>query len=116
MEGKKIAVVLFGSIFLLLAGGTILLQAADTDDGISEYTDEPIAGDDTMGSKDTNINFIVIDAIGKAKMKRKQASDGQKDPNDQSNYNDGSGDSNTNSIVLEPGSKVDKVYNIVIEK
>jgi hypothetical protein len=88
--------------------------ADDLSDGISEYTDENVSGDDNIGNnKDNNINFIVVDALGKAKSKK------EKDANDKgniTNVDDGSVENNTNSVVVEAGSKVDKVYNIIIEK
>ena len=103
------------------------VQADDLNDGISQYTDENVAGDDSIGSKDTNINFIVVDAIGKAKVVQHQA---EKEAEDEAaetgeegedqksriNYNDGKSENNENSIVVEPGSNVEKVINIVIEK
>jgi|GEM_PF-2551058 len=94
---------------------SIAAQASDLDDGISEYTDDSIAADDNIGSnKANNINFIVVDAIGKAKNKKAKGS--EKDAKNIQNFNDGSMEENTNSVVVEAGSRVDKVYNIIIEK
>jgi hypothetical protein len=86
----------------------------DLNDGISEYTDENISADDNIGSnKDNNINFIVVDALGKAKSKK--ANDA-KDTSSITNIADGSVEKNTNSVIVAAGSNVNKVYNIVIEK
>jgi len=96
--------------------------SGDLDDGISEYTEEPIAADDRIGKKDTNINFIVVDAIAKAKMAEKDDDEEKGDEKDSgekktiSNINDGTNENNENSVVVEPGSKVDSIYNIIIEK
>jgi len=79
------------------------------DDGISKYTDEAISGDDQALKPDTNINFIVLEAISNSQKSQKQG-----DSN--SNFNDGSGDSNENSIVFGPGAKADKVINVVIQR
>jgi hypothetical protein len=94
------------------------LWANDLDDGISTYTDESIGADDSLGKKGTNINYIVVNAIGKAKMKhgddpKNKAKEGKKTV---TNVYDGKSDNNENSVVVESGSKVDKIYNIVIEK
>ena len=88
----------------LLSGGNFV-QADDLDDGISKYKDESIAADDTAGKTDTNINFIVMEAMTEAK-KRQKAGD------ENANFNDGSGDSNQNSVVVGQGAQVDKVINI----
>jgi hypothetical protein len=93
--------------------------AADTDDGISEFNEEPISADDNLGSKDTNVKFVVADAIAKAKMKANASKDDKDSGNDgktRSNVNTGDDENNQNSVVVGAGSKVDKVYNIVIQK
>lgn len=116
---------------------SISVRAGDMDDGISKYTDENIAADDNLGSKDTNISFIVTDAIAKSKMwehtaqKEDEANevetgkDGEDDKDTKKsrdkkknriNYNDGTDESNENSIVIGAGSQVDKVINVIIEK
>ena len=104
------------------------LFASDLSDGISEYTEEPITTEEKLGDKDTNINFIIVDAIAKAKMAEKEAMEkkknkaieenenGKKNNATISNIKDGNQDNNQNSVVIESGSKVDKIYNIVIEK
>ncbi len=86
-----------------------LVYAQDLDDGISKYTDEAISGDDQALKPDTNINFIVLDAISTSQKSRKQG-------NSNSNFNDGSGDNNQNSIVLAPGAKADKVINVNVQR
>lgn len=115
-----LAVVMGWSLIFM---GASLALAGDTDDGISKATDESIAGDDYLGSANTNINFIVIDAMAKAKMIQYQAEknantdeDTKSSKKTKTNYNDGESENNENSIILEPGSQVDKVYNIIIEK
>jgi hypothetical protein len=92
------------SAFLVLNPGN-LVYADDLDDGISKYSDESISGDADMGQADTNINFIVLDALAEAKKR-------QKSGNENANFNDGSGDSNQNSVVVGPGSDVKEIYNI----
>jgi hypothetical protein len=97
-----------------LGGLSLAAHSDDLNDGMSEYTDENISADDAIGSnKDNNINFIVVDALAKAKSKK--ANDA-KDKSTIANIDDGSVERNVNSVVVDAGSKVDKVYNIVIEK
>ena len=72
--------------------GMSLGYAGDLDDGISEYKEEPIAGDDAALETDTNLSFTIVDAISQAKS-----------GNGISNFNDGSGDNNQNSVVIEAG-------------
>ncbi|KPJ97715.1 MAG: hypothetical protein AMK71_12785 [Nitrospira bacterium SG8_35_4] len=92
----------------LLSGGSIVF-GDDLDDGISKYSDEGIAAETEMGKTDTNINFIVIESMAEAKMRQKAG-----DKN--SNFNDGSGDNNQNSVVVGQGAQVDKVININVNK
>ncbi len=102
---------------LLLSGEYCL--GGDLDDKISQYTDETIDADDQMGNDDPNINFIVLDAIAKAKAKMSKIDkEGKTSSNDdESNFSDGSGSSsNVNSVVVGPGSQVKDIYNIVIKK
>jgi hypothetical protein len=92
----------------LLSVGNFAL-AGDLDDGISKYTDEGISGDAEMGKTDTNINFIVLESMAEAKKR-------QKSGDQNSNFNDGSGDNNQNSVVVGQGAQVDKVININVNK
>lgn len=101
-------VILALSTFLVLSWGNFA-YAGDLDDGISKYSDESISADDNMGKKDTNINFIVLDALAEAKKAQKRG-----DKN--ANFNDGSGDSNENSVVVGAGSDVKEIYNINIKQ
>jgi hypothetical protein len=109
-------------LMVLLAGmemGARIVYADDFSDGMGEYTEDAISADDSIGgNKATNINYIVVDALGKSMSKReKDGSDkGTSKGNSVSNLNDGSGDNNQNSVVVGPGSNVDKIYNIVIQK
>lgn len=115
MDLKRVWIAVFT---LALGAGAFLAPAYadDLSDGISEATDENIAADDNIGSnKANNINFIVVDAIGKSKSKRTKNA-ANRAGGCITNFNDGSMDNNTNSVVVESGSKVDKVYNIVIER
>jgi len=98
---------LLAMVVLFFLGVSNLVYAQDMDDGISKFTDESISGDDQALKPDTNINFIVLEAISTSQK-------GQGDSN--SNFNDGSGDNNENSIVFGPGAKADKVINVVIER
>ena len=84
-----------------------LVYAGDLDDGISKYKDESISGDDQALKTDKNINFIVLEAISSSQKKGKSAT---------SNFNDGSGDNNENSIVVGPGTQVGDVTNVIIQK
>jgi hypothetical protein len=99
--------------WILLAGvlsaGVNGLRAEDMGDGISEATDEPMSGEDKLGDKDINIRFIVVNALSQAKKGKSAA-------NEKTNFNDGSGDNNENSVVLEPGSRADRIVNVVVEK
>ncbi len=90
-------------LFVLPVSG--LVFAGDLDDGISKYKDEAISADDQATKTDTNINFIVLDAIATSQKR-------QKEGNANTNFNDGSGDNNENSVVVGPGSNVDKVINV----
>ncbi len=109
----KLTISLLGACGLLYSS---LVWAGDQDDDIANFLDEPISADDSLGSKDNNISYIVSTAVGKAKNKAAQGSGTAKDTNSKVNYNDGTGDVNENSVVVEAGSRVDKVYNIIIEK
>lgn len=81
------------------------LWAGDLDDGISKYTDESISKDDQMGQADTNINFIIVQAMSNA------AAEKDRDKNISS---DGSGgDTNINSVIVGPGANVKEIYNII---
>ena len=84
-----------------------IVYSGDLDDGISEYKDESIRGDDAALKTDKNVNFIVLEAISNSQKKNKSAT---------SNFNDGSGDNNENSIVVGPGTQVGDVTNVIIQK
>jgi len=99
-----ITVVMAIAAVALLSGGNRAL-GDDLDDNISKYSDESISGDAEMGKADTNINFIVLDALAEAKKR-------QKSGDQNANFNDGSGDNNQNSVVVGEGAQVDKVINI----
>jgi len=98
--------------------GTQPAQAGDLDDGISSFTEGSISADDDLGSKDTNVNFIVTDAIAKAKVVQHQSevksADSAQNKGNRINLNNDK-EYNENSIVLAPGSKADKVYNIILK-
>lgn len=134
---KISAGVTLGLAALIVLAAALQVHAGDLDDGISKYTDESIAGDDNLGGKDTNISFIVTDAIAKSKMWEHTAQkedavndagtgeDGENSETTQKsskksknriNYNDGADENNENSIVIGAGSQVDKVINVIIEK
>ena len=92
--------------------------AGDLDDDIANVSDDPIAADDNLGAKANNINFIVASSVGKAKNKADKDNGAEKKSKSSSsisNFNDGTGDTNENSVVVEAGSHVDKVYNIIID-
>lgn len=108
MKNKWLIIILAALIIPALSAGSFVL-ASDLDDGISKFTDESIDADDKMGKPDTNVNFIVLDSMAEAQ-KRQKAGDKN------ANFNDGSGDNNENSVVVESGSQVDKVINVVIQK
>ncbi len=115
---RKLAIFLFAGIAYCIILPAFVVWGNDLDDGISTYTDESIGADDDLGSSANNINFIVVDAVGKAKTRKSadakdKGNDAQKNV---TNVYDGQSDNNENSVVVEAGSKVDKVYNIVIEK
>ncbi len=82
-----------------------VVYSSDLDDGISKYRDEAIRGEDQALKTDKNINFIVLEAISNAK-KNKESST--------SNFNNGEGDNNENSIVVGPGSQVGDVINVIV--
>ncbi len=84
-----------------------VVYSGDLDDGISEYRDESIRADDAALKTDKNINFIVLEAISNSQKKNKSAT---------SNFNDGSGDNNENSVVVGPGTQVGDVTNVIIQK
>ena len=99
-----ITVVMAFAAVTLLSGGNFAL-GSDLDDGISKFKDESIGGDSKMGKADTNINFIVLESMAEAKARQKAG-------DENANFNDGSGDSNENSVVVGSGAQVDKVINI----
>ncbi len=109
MRYPKLIIIAAMVMSLIVPG---LVFAGDLDDGISKYTDESIAADDTMGKPGTNINFIVLDAMAQAKAKQKKGGKGDKT----SNFNDGSGDNNENSVVIGPGTQTGNIYNVIIQK
>ena len=96
--------VIMGLCFLPIS---TLVYSGDLDDGISKYKDESIQGDDAALKTDKNVNFIVLEAISNSQKKNKSNA---------SNFNDGSGDNNENSIVVGPGGQVGDVTNVIIQK
>ncbi len=82
------------TICLLLASivCTGICMGGDLDDKISKYTDDTVSKADELGKPDKNINFIILDAIMKAKTKGGM---GKSD-----------GDKNINSIVIGPGANL----------
>ncbi len=103
MRNKWLIIILAAVIVPALGMGSLVL-GGDLDDGISKYKDDSISADDQMGKTDKNINFIVLKALADAKRR------GDKN----SNYNDGSGDNNQNSVVCEVGAKCDNITNVTI--
>lgn len=99
--------------------GVPVLAAGDDNmdfgDGIYDVKEDTIASYDSIGDKDTNINFTIVEAISLAK-KNRNIDAGQSDDDDLTNFNDGLIDNNQNSIVVEAGSRVDKVVNVIIQK
>ncbi len=82
--------------------------AGELDDGISTYRDDPIKDDDQALKPDTNLNFIIQDAISASKSGRNDR--------DSTNFNDGNSENNQNSIVVGPGTQTGDVINVIIEK
>ena len=107
MRNKWLIIILAAVIVPALGMGSFVL-GSDLDDGISKYKDDSISADDHMGKKDTNVNFIILKSMAEAK-RRQEAGDKN------ANYNDGSGDNNENSVVVESGAQVDKVINIIMK-
>ncbi len=123
MKSKQWKSVVFGSICIgVLWGG--VAQADDLSDGISEYSDESIAAEGGTANKDTNVSFIVQEALTKAKASNKGtennsgglAESSSATPKDKVNLDDGTSENNENSVVLQPGAKADKIYNIILAK
>lgn len=108
MATKKNSGILTLAAFFL-SSGISFSRADDMRDGISEYLDEPIAAETNLGDKETNLKFIIADAVGQAK----KTGGGKKS---KINFNDGKGESNQNSVVVGAGSRVDKIINVVVEK
>jgi hypothetical protein len=77
-------------------------MGGDLDDKISKYTDDTVSKADELGKPEKNINFIILDAIMKAKTKGGM---GKSD-----------GDKNINSIVIEPGANLAGATLVVIGK
>jgi hypothetical protein len=114
MEGdmnRKILMVLLCVLIVPFMGAGICFGGSDLDDGISKFTDESISQDDKIGKSDTNVNFIILNAIATAKAKQKKGDTAA------SNYNDGSGDNNENSVVIGAGTTgIREIYNINISQ
>ena len=72
--------------------GISLGYGGDLDDGISDYKEEPIAADDAALETDTNLSFTIVESISAARS-----------GNGISNFNNGKGDNNQNSVVIEAG-------------
>lgn len=100
-----LSVCLTGSVFLFPNIGTFVF-AGDLDDGISTFTEEPISADDEALKADKNINFVIQQAKTKA----------QKKNDKNTNFKDGSGDQNQNSIVVGAGAQTGDIINVIIEK
>lgn len=100
-----LSVWLTGTTLLFLTSGTFVL-AGDLDDGISTFTEEPISADDEALKADKNINFVVQQAKTKA----------QKKNDKNTNFKDGGGDQNQNSIVVGAGAQTGDIINVIIEK
>ena len=78
----------------------------DLDDGISKYTDGSISKADEIGKLDLNINFIILNAMTKAKKNQKNDKDGKSITN--------TGETNENSIVVGPGTVINgDIINII---
>ncbi len=107
MTIKKFSAGIFVMMMLSVLSLSNIGYSGDLDDGISEYKDESIRGDDAALKTDKNINFIVLEAISNSQKKNKSAT---------SNFNDGSGDNNENSVVVGPGTQVGDVTNVIIQK
>lgn len=93
----------------------------DLEDDISKYTDESISSEEELGKSDTNVNFVVQEALAKSKKRNKDKD--SKDPKakdskgSKSGGNSQGGDKNDNSIVFGAGSQVrGPVYNVHIGK
>ena len=82
-----VAVTIFCSIQPCKAEGD-----GDLDDHISKYKDDPIAKLDELGDDSVNINFIIVEALGRIKRTGR--------------------DQYINSVVIGPGSNVGDIYNI----
>ncbi len=98
----------FGVLVVIsLLGGPAITYSSELSDGISEYREESIRADDTALESDTNLNFVIVDAISAARSGRGK-----------SNFNDGLSDNNQNSIVIEAGvgDINGPITNIVIEQ
>lgn len=95
--------------------GTTPAWADDFKDGISEFTEEAVEAGDQLGDQDININFIIADALAKAKAVKQRALEATSNSL-RSQISGGQDDSNENSIVIEPGSKIGTVINIVEKK
>ena len=95
-----ITIVMFISSVLLCH----ISWADDMDDDISNYTDDSISSEDKLGKADSNINFLILDAISASQNGDKETT----------NFNDGSGDQNENSIVVGPGTQTGDIINVII--
>ncbi|NOS77766.1 MAG: hypothetical protein HOP35_07445 [Nitrospira sp.] len=93
-------------IVLPFPGNGHFVFAGDLDDGLSTYTEEPISADDEALKADKNINFVVQQAKTKA----------QKKNDKNTNFKDGGGDQNQNSIVVGAGAQTGDIINVIIEK
>ncbi len=95
-------------LMIFMGGLSEPTLAGELDDGISTYRDDPIKNDDQALKPDTNLNFIIQDAIAASKSGRNDK--------DSKNFNDGSGENNQNSIIVGPGTQTGDVINVIIEK
>ncbi len=82
------------------------VHADDMKDNIWDASEDPIEANCVLGDKDLNIKYNVLKALNEAKL---SVANGTKDDK----INISGEDNNENSIVIEPGSKVNNVINIV---
>lgn len=83
-------------IVAIVLGPQICRAGSDLDDDISKYKDDPISKWDELGKDTPNINFIIVEALGRINLK------------DNDNVN-------INSVVIGPGSVVGDIYNIHLD-
>jgi hypothetical protein len=92
---RAILTTILSAVMAITGAATVL--ATDLNDGISSYTDNPIAAADQLGSPDVNVDFIVLRA--KSRVYSTNLQDGSVTPAM-------APEANINSVVLEPGSSI----------